>query len=85
MVKNISEYELLGYDPFAGDKDDGGWKHLRNEVVKLRKPAPCFHWEPHIIEPGKLAVRYTAVLPGTGWKSFVVCAECIKKDIRKYG
>lgn len=74
----LDDHCLLMYDPFAGDKDDAGYKHQRNEIVTIRKKTHClFNNPPHTILPGTKVVRYTAVLPGEGWSSFVICADCI--------
>ena len=75
----MRDIELAGYDPFSGDKDSGGWERERREVVKTLYPGRCMFDEPHEIVPGTRAVRYSAVQHGTGWRSFLICAECIEK------
>lgn len=77
---------LLGFDPFAGDKDSDGWKDMPSKIVTTKKAAPClFDAEEHEIPVGSLAVRFTAVKPGKGWRSFLICADCIEGWNKKWG
>jgi hypothetical protein len=32
---------VLAFDPYAGDKDDGGYKVIRDVLVHARKETPC--------------------------------------------
>ena len=57
------ERDVLDYDPFAGDKDDGGYRTLRDHIVTARLAGLCAECGGQII-PGTRVRAMTAVGDG---------------------
>ena len=57
------ERDVLDYDPFAGDKDDGGYRTLRDRIITARKSGPCAEWGEQVA-PGTRVRAMTAVGDG---------------------
>lgn len=68
------DQQVLAYDPFGGDKDDGGFKQLSDKVVVARKKRKCCECGQNIIPKTKIRVM-TAVGDGKV-SSISFCHAC---------
>ena len=68
------EKDVLAYHPFSDDKDDGGWRHLKDKISTARKARPCFHCGEQIM-PGT-RIRTTTEVHGREISSIRACQNC---------
>jgi hypothetical protein len=66
--------KVLGFDPFAGDKDDGGYKIKSDKIVTARKERRCFTCGGIVYHGTRVRVM-TAIGPD-GFVSSTDCYEC---------
>lgn len=77
-----SDEQLLRWDPFADDKDDGGVTQRSKRIVRTRKRHVCSEsFNPdrggeHFIEVGQRALVFEGV-GDDGWLRFYTCIACI--------
>lgn len=69
------ERAVLSYAPFAGDKDDGGYRMLSDRIVTARKAGQCATCLGEIV-PGTRIRRMTAVEDERTVRTARDCQEC---------
>lgn len=86
MNSNLTplEADCLRWDPFAGDKDDGGVRARTVKIVTTRAPHTCLAGDsPHEISVGVRARCERGILDGQ-WTSWYACLECVEKELDDY-
>lgn len=85
MIEAVDRERYLRYDPFAGDKDNGGARLSSVKIVKTRIKHTCqFDGNTHMIPIGTLAQYHKAIIDDA-WGSFYVCCMCIDKWYEEWG
>lgn len=64
MLTPEQEALALRYDPFAGDKDDGGFRILRDQMVTARRAGPCATPCGEPVAPGQRVRKMVSVRDG---------------------
>lgn len=80
MSRKEWERLVLRYDPFAGDKDDGGYRVLRDQVVTARASGSCAECGESIV-PGTRIRLMVAVGDGRA-ASARSCHECCEAMVQ---
>jgi hypothetical protein len=71
------ERQCLATDPFAGDKDDGGFTLLSDHFVTARKAGPCATPCGEEVRPGQRVRRMTSVQRDAGTMHTIrFCEPC---------
>jgi hypothetical protein len=82
-ARAVTDAQMLSYDFFAGDKDDGGRRNYSVRIVTTRRPHECLFrvdWS-HEIPAGSRARLDECILDEEGWRRFYSCAECHQREL----